>query len=157
MLAAMVDVPRQVTEAQMDAWIRDFDSWDLCDNCCMGLFDKTPFAYAKAMQWSTREREFEKRAGFAMMAALAVHDKKADNDKFDRFLRAIVAGSSDSRNFVRKAVNWALRQIGKRNEALRQRAMATAEEILATGHKSGRWVANDALRELRERRFPDAS
>ncbi|MDH3944308.1 MAG: DNA alkylation repair protein, partial [Anaerolineae bacterium] len=117
-LASMVDDPEQVTEAQMDAWAGDFNSWDLCDQCCGNLFDKTPFAYDKAVEWSGREEEFVKRAGFAMMAWLAVHNKKTEDGLFEVFLPIIVREAPDERNYVKKAVNWALRQIGKRNLAL---------------------------------------
>ena len=148
-LAAMVDEPERVTPRQMDEWAGEFDSWDVCDLCCSGLFDRTPYAYAKASQWSGAEGEYVKRAGFAMMAALAVHDKEAGDSKFVRFFPAIRAGSTDDRNFVKKAVNWALRQIGKRNARLNRKAVALAEEIREMGSRSARWVAADALRELR--------
>jgi 3-methyladenine DNA glycosylase AlkD len=147
-LASVVDLPQEVTPAQMDVWIRDFNSWDLCDQCCGNLFDKTPFAWRKAVQWSRRKREFEKRAGFAMMAGLARHDRIAPDERFVELLPVIEAGSGDERNYVRKAVNWALREIGKRNAQLRKEAIQCAERILETGTKSGRWIARDALREL---------
>jgi 3-methyladenine DNA glycosylase AlkD len=149
LLAGMVDDPAAVTEQQMEAWAADFDSWDVVDGTCSNLFDKTPFAWDKAEAWSAREEEFVKRAGFAMMATLAVHDKKAPDEAFVRFLPIIEREAGDRRNFVRKAVNWALRQIGKRNPALHGEAIATVERILATGPRAARWVANDALRELR--------
>ena len=148
-VAAMIDDPKKVTEAQMERWVKDFDSWDVCDDCCGTLFDKTPFAYRKAMEWCKREQEFVKRAGFAMMAELAVHDKAAEDGKFLQFLPAIRMGAIDERNFVKKAVNWALRQIGKRNPALNVRAIALAEEIARLDSRSARWIAADALRELR--------
>ncbi|MBI4336721.1 MAG: DNA alkylation repair protein [Chloroflexi bacterium] len=147
-LASMVDDPREVTEAQMERWAKEFDSWDVCDQCCSNLFDKTRYAYQKAVEWSSREEEFVKRAAFALMAALAVHDKKADDAAFLRFLSLIERESGDSRNFVRKAVNWALRQIGKRNASLNRAAIGAAEEVQQQGAKSARWVASDALREL---------
>jgi 3-methyladenine DNA glycosylase AlkD len=147
-LAALIDDPRLVTEAQMDAWAADFDSWDVCDQCGANLFDKTELAYRKAVEWAARDEEFVKRAGFALMAALAWHDKRAPDEAFLAFLPVIKRESVDGRNFVRKAVNWALRTIGKRNAALNIRAIATAEEIQATGSKPARWVAADALREL---------
>jgi 3-methyladenine DNA glycosylase AlkD len=149
LLAALVDRPQWVTEAQMDQWVGDFDSWDVCDTVCGKLLDKTPFAYAGAMQYATDEREFVKRAGYALMAWLAVHDKQRDDAPFEKFLVIIVAGADDERNFVKKAVNWALRQIGKRNATLRVQALTTAETLLATSSPSARWVARDALRELR--------
>jgi 3-methyladenine DNA glycosylase AlkD len=148
LLAAMVDDPAQVTEAQMEAWAAEFDSWDVVDGTCSSLFDRTPFAYAKAMEWSGRNEEFVKRAGFVLMAMLSVHDKAAPDDRFRRFFPLIEAEAGDPRNFVRKAVNWALRQIGKRNPALNEEAMRVAWRIQATGPRPARWVASDALREL---------
>lgn len=147
-LASMIDDPKLVTEAQMDRWVKDFDSWDVCDQCCGNLFDKTPFAYKKAAEWSRHKEEFVKRAGFALMAYLAWHDQKAEDQKFMKFLPRIKQDASDERNFVRKAVNWALRQIGKRNRNLNKAATKTAGEIQRLDSKSARWVASDALREL---------
>jgi 3-methyladenine DNA glycosylase AlkD len=147
-LAAMIDDPRKVAAKQMDHWVREFDSWDLCDQCCMNLFDKTPFAYRKALTWSRRREEFVKRAGFALMACLAVHDKQAPNEPFEKFLVAIERESYDDRNFVMKAVNWALRQIGKRNRELNRSALKKAREIQRFDSKSAKWVASDAIREL---------
>ena len=148
LIAAMIDDPTQVTEAQVESWVADFDSWTVCDCCCAYLFWKTPFAYRKAHEWSEREEEFIKRAGFALMAELAVHDKKAPDEPFLEFLPAIEAGSNDGRNFVKKAVNWALRQIGKRNANLNRAAIQSAREIHALGSSSAKWIASDALREL---------
>jgi 3-methyladenine DNA glycosylase AlkD len=147
-LAALVDVPEQVTEAQMERWVKDFDSWDVCDQVCSNLFDQTAFAYHKAAQWSRRDEEFVKRAGFALMVALAVHDKTARDAAFRKFLPLIRRAATDDRNFVKKAVNWALRQIGKRNRALNRAAVATAREIRRIDSPSARWIAADALREL---------
>ena len=147
-LACFIDSPKQVTPEQMERWASEFDSWDLCDQCCSNLFDKTPFAYQKAAEWSAREEEFVKRAGFVLMAALAVHDKKARDDKFIRFLPIIVRESDDERNFVKKAVNWALRQIGKRNKKLNVFAIDTAREIQERISPAARWIASDALKEL---------
>ncbi len=147
-LACLIDDPRQVTEAQMDRWVADFDSWDVCDGACGALFDKTPFAYAKAIEWSARQEEYVKRAAFSLMAALAVHDKRAQDEKLIQFLPIIERESGDDRNFVKKAVNWALRQIGKRNLALNAAAICVAEEIRAVDSRSARWIASDALREL---------
>ena len=147
-LASMVDYPEVVTEAQMDAWVQDFDSWDVCDECILNLFEKVEFAYRKAIEWSSNESEFIKRAGFVLMARLAVSDKKAPDEKFLDFLPIIKRESVDNRNFVKKAVNWALRQIGKRNPHLNQIAIKTAEEIQQIDAKSARWVAADAIREL---------
>jgi 3-methyladenine DNA glycosylase AlkD len=121
-LATLIDRPQEVTEAQMGAWASDFDSWDVCDQCCFNLFDKTRWAYQKAREWSGRDEEFVKRAGFALMAGLAIHDKRAGDDAFLPFLPIIQREAIDSRNFVKKAVNWALRQIGKRNANLNQLA-----------------------------------
>jgi 3-methyladenine DNA glycosylase AlkD len=147
-LAGMVDEPRLVTEEQMEQWAADFDSWDVCDQCCGNLFDKTEFAYRKAIEWAARDEEFVKRAGFALMAWLAFHDKRAPDEAFLEFLPVIKRESVDGRNYVKKAVNWALRQVGKRNPALNIMAIETAREIQATGSKAGRWTASDALREL---------
>lgn len=147
-LAGLIDDPAQVTVEQVERWVAGFDSWDVCDQVCMNLFDRTPFAYEKALEWSRRDEEFVKRAGFALMAVLAVHDKKADDSRFLKFLPAIVKASDDDRNFVKKAVNWALRQIGKRSLFLHGPAVRTAMEISSLGTKSGRWIASDALREL---------
>jgi len=150
-LASMIDDPRLVTPGQMEEWVRDFDSWDLCDQCCGNLFDKTEFAYAKAREWSTRKAEFEKRAGFALMAELAVHDKKTGDKEFLKFLAIIQKkGGGDDRNFVKKAVNWALRQIGKRNSQLNVAAVAVALRLLEKNDlPAAKWIATDALRELR--------
>ena len=150
-LAAMVDDPARVTEAQMERWVKDFDSWDVCDQVCSNLFDKTKFAHRKAVEWSRRDEEFVKRAGFVLMAALAVHDKSAPDAAFIKFLPLIQRGATDERNFVKKAVNWALRQIGKRNAALHRAAIATAREIQQIDSRAARWVAADALRELRRK------
>ncbi len=147
-LASMVDEVDKVTEEQMENWSKDFDSWDLVDGCCGNLFDQTRFAIRKAGEWSRRPEELVKRAGFVLMAELAVHDKKAPDRVFARFFPLIIGGASDDRNFVKKAVNWALRQIGKRNLALNRAAIRTAKEIAALGSRPARWVAADALREL---------
>jgi len=147
-LAGMVDDPEMVANKQMDSWVRDFDSWDVCDQCCSNLFGETEFAYKKAFEWSSKEEEFVKRAGFVMMAVLAVHDKEAKDEEFVKFLPLIKEKSVDERNFVRKAVNWALRQIGKRNRNLNLAAIKTAREIQKVDSKSAKWIAADALREL---------
>jgi 3-methyladenine DNA glycosylase AlkD len=149
-LSTIIDVPAQVTESQMEQWAIGFDSWDICDQCCSNLFSRTPFAIGKAKDWSTRNEEYVKRAGFVIMAALAVHDKKAVDGLFIDFLHIIDSeAADDDRPFVRKAVNWALRQIGKRNVKLQEAAIVTAEAVRARGTKSARWIAADALRELR--------
>jgi 3-methyladenine DNA glycosylase AlkD len=147
-LAFLIDDPSEVTEKQMEAWVREFDNWAVCDGCCANLFDKTVFAWKKAVEWSQRKREFEKRAAFTLMAALAVHDKKAADKQFVSFLPIIKREAKDERNFVKKAINWALRQIGKRNLALNKKAIQTAKEIQRLNSKSARWIAADALREL---------
>ena len=147
-LASMVDNPNQVIEGQMDKWVLDFDSWDVCDQCCMNLFWKTEFAWGKAVEWSSRSEEFARRAGFVMMAVLAVHDKSVVDDDFLRFFPVIKEGSCDERNFVRKAVNWALRQIGKRSAGLNVAAIDCAREIQGMDSRSAKWIANDAIREL---------
>jgi 3-methyladenine DNA glycosylase AlkD len=152
-LASLVDEPDKVTRAQMDRWARDFDSWDIVDQCCGNLFDKTPHAWDKAVEWSKRKPEFTKRAGFALMAWLAVHDKTAPDKRFKEFLPLIEAQADDDRNFVKKAVNWALRQIGKRNAALNAAALKTANKIAKRDSKSARWIARDAIRELEARTF----
>jgi 3-methyladenine DNA glycosylase AlkD len=132
----------------MEGWVKNFDSWDVCDLCCGDLFDRTKFAHQKAVEWSGREEEFVKRAGFTLMAALAVHDKKASDADFLKFLPIIKRESTDERNFAKKAVNWALRNMGKRNLDLNKMAIKTAEEIQKIDSKSARWIAADALREL---------
>ena len=147
-LACLIDDPTEVTEGQMEKWVKDFDSWDICDQCCSNLFDKTNFSYMKAIEWAQRDKEFEKRAGFVMMAVLAVHDKKAQDKAFMQFFPLILREAEDERNFVKKAANWALRQIGKRNHALNKKAIATANKIQRIDSKSARWIASDALREL---------
>lgn len=150
-LATLVDDPDRVTAAQMDAWSRDIDSWDICDQLCNNLFRKTRHARARALRWSRRKPEFVRRAGYVLMATLAVHDKAATDADFEPFFDAIRRGATDDRNFVKKAVNWALRQIGKRNPALRRRAIARARDLARTESPAARWIASDALRELRAR------
>lgn len=147
-LASIIDDPSQATSRQLDSWVRAFNSWDICDQCCTNLFVRTEFSHDKAMEWSMRTEEFIKRAGFSMMAVIAVHDKGAPDAAFAPFLERIKEESTDNRNFVRKAVNWALRQIGKRNMALRGEAIETAREIAMIDSKAARWIASDALREL---------
>ncbi len=148
LLACFIDRPDMVGEEQMESWVKDFDSWDVCDVCCSNLFDQTALAYEKAVQWCEREEEFVKRAGFVLMAALSVHDKKAENRVFVNFLPLMKKHATDERNFVKKAVNWALRQVGKRNQNLNRIAIKAAEEIRQIDSKSARWIASDAIREL---------
>ncbi|MBK5092076.1 MAG: DNA alkylation repair protein [Actinobacteria bacterium] len=147
-LAGMVDDPKAVDEEQMYNWARDFDSWDVCDQVCMNLFWLTPFAYQKCYEWSSKDEEFVKRAGFALMSRLAWSDKNAADREFIKFLPVIKREATDGRNFVKKAVNWSLRQIGKRNLALNKQAIKTAKEIQKLDSKSARWIAADALKEL---------
>jgi 3-methyladenine DNA glycosylase AlkD len=137
-----------VTEAQMEKWVKELRSWDICDGLCSNLFRKTEWAYAKASEWPEREEEFIKRAGFVMMAVLAVHDKAESDKTFVEFLGMIERESMDERNFVKKAVNWALRQIGKRNDVLHKKAIEYAERIAKQEARSAKWIAKDALREF---------
>lgn len=148
-LASLVDEPARVSQAQMDAWVADLDSWDVCDGVCGNLFDRTPFALDKAVEWSTREPELEKRAAFALMACAAVHRRDLPDAAFASVLPVIREQASDDRNYVKKAVSWALRQIGKRSPELNARAIRTAEQIERTDARSARWIARDALLELR--------
>lgn len=148
-MASLLADPELLTEEEMERWVRDLDSWDLCDQCCSNLFRRSPHAFRKALEWSGREEEFQKRAGFATMAALAVHGKGMSERDLQLLLEAVVRESHDDRNFVRKAVNWALRQVGKRDLVSNAMAIAAAERILAKGDRTSRWVAYDALRELR--------
>jgi 3-methyladenine DNA glycosylase AlkD len=148
LLASMVDDPAQTTEAQLEAWAAAFDSWDVCDQVCDNLFQHTAFAYPKAFEWSGRSQEFVKRAGFVLMACLAVYDKTSPEEKLAQFFPIILQASDDERNYVKKAVNWALRNLGKRSQALNKQAIAVAQEIQARGTHPARWIAADALREL---------
>jgi 3-methyladenine DNA glycosylase AlkD len=148
-LAGLIDEKEKVTEPQTEDWVKDFDSWAVCDGTCLNLFRYTPFAYKKCCEWSERQEEYVKRAAFALMACLAVSDKAADDRMFLRFLPLIKRQADDERNYVRKAVNWALRQIGKRNQRLNRVAIKAAREIHGRNSSSARWIALDALRELR--------
>jgi len=147
-LASLTDEPRLVSIEQMEVWVHEFDSWDVCDQTCGNLFDRTPYAYQKAIEWCHCEPEFVRRAGFVLMAELAVHDKNASDEAFIAFFPLIQQYAVDERNFVKKAVNWALRQIGKRNAMLHAQALEWAERISTMDSKAARWVAKDALREL---------
>jgi len=147
-LASMVEEPSKVTAEQVDEWVAGFDSWEVCDQCCMNLLDKLPFAYEMALELAEREREFEKRAGFALMACLAWHDKEAEDSRFEPFFEAVKRHADDDRTYVKKAVNWALRQMGKRSPGLNRKAIETAREIRRRDSKTARWIASDALREL---------
>jgi len=151
-VSAIIDDPSLVTPVQMDSWISDFNSWDLCDQCCLGLFVFTPYVFEKVEAWSYREPEFEKRAAFALLASAAVHCKKEADHTFIQLLPLIAEAADDERNFVKKAVNWALRQIGKRNVNLNRHAMQLAENLAGSEKsKSSRWIGKDALRELQTR------
>lgn len=152
-MASMIEDPKTVTDKQMDKWAIEFDSWDVCDQCCMNLFRKTPYAYKKIFEWSQKDEEFVKRAAFTLIATLAVHDKKADDSKFEQIFPLIIRESNDNRNFVKKAVNWALRQIGKRNASLNKKAIEIAKEIYEIDSKSAKWIAKDALRELKSEKI----
>ncbi len=147
-LATLVADPATFTRRHADRWVRSLDSWDVCDQFCSNLVARTPFADGAVRAWAARDEEFVKRAGFALIAALAVHDAAADDERFLSYLPLIEREAGDRRNFVRKAVNWALRQIGKRNASLNAAAIACARGILANGPREARWVASDALREL---------
>ncbi len=148
MLAAYVDEPARVTPAQMDRWCGDFDNWGICDTVCFALFDRTPHAWRKVEQWSRRRGEFARRAAFALLWGLTVHDKSAGDEPFARGLLLVERAATDERHFVKKAVNMALRAIGKRSPALNAAAVATAERLAASPQSAARWVGKDALREL---------
>ncbi len=148
MLACFVDEPKDVTALQMDRWCREFDNWAICDTACFHLFDRTPNAWAKARQWSVHRSEFIKRAGFALMASLVAHDREAQDDKFLALLPLIEKGAHDDRNFVKKAVNWALRTIGKHSHNLHSAALTVAERLARSEKPAPRWVGKDARREL---------
>ena len=147
-VAGMVADPAKLTEGQMEEWVKDIDSWDVCDQVCMNLFEKSQLAWKKIIDWSEREEEFVKRTAFSLIACLAWHDKKASDEKFVELLPVIMREAADERNFVKKAVNWALRNIGKRNVHLNEAAISTAKEIQRLDSKAARWIAADAIREL---------
>jgi 3-methyladenine DNA glycosylase AlkD len=148
MLAAFVDEPEQVTPAQMDRWCRDFDNWAICDTVCFHLFDRTPYAWRKVAQWSRRRDEFVRRAAFALLASLSAHDKRSGDEPFLEGLVLVERAAEDGRNFVKKAVSWALRSIGKRNPRLHAAAVASARRLSESPSPAPRWVGKDALREL---------
>ena len=148
LLACFIEDPAKVTSEQMDSWAKDFDSWDVCDQACTSLFDLTPLAWKKVFEWAKRDEEFVKRAAFSIIAGLAVHDKKASDKEFEQFSTLIKQHSVDERNYVKKAVNWALRNIGKRNLVLNKQMIKLSKEIQKIDSKSARWIANDAIREL---------
>lgn len=147
-LASMIDSLEELRDAQMEAWVMDFRSWDVCDQVCMNLFDRSPLAWVKIHQWAEREEEFVKRAAFALIASLAVHDKSAADDRFIELLPVICSGAVDDRNYVKKAVSWALRNIGKRSSVLNAAALQTARELEQMEASPAKWIARDAVREL---------
>ncbi len=151
-LAGFIDEPEKVTEIQLEKWVKDFDSWDVCDQV-VDLFSHTRFARRKIAEWSKRKEEFVKRAAFAMIAEIASRNKTTPDENFEEFFKIIQREATDERNYVRKAVNWALRNIGKRNRNLQKRAVTVAKEIQKIDSKSARWIAADALRELTQRSF----
>ena len=154
-LASMIDDPALVTNEQMDSWVSEFNSWDICDGVCGNLFDQTPYAWEKIGEWAADESEFVRRAGYVMIACLVSHDKIAPDGAFTALFPIIIAGVKDPRNFVRKAVNWAIRGIGKRNLALNKATITLSEEILTIDDKTARWIARDALRELRGKKVQE--
>lgn len=154
-VAFMIDDPKLVTEGQMDRWAKDFRSWDICDGCCLHLFVDAEAAPKKAVQWTKSTGEYVKRAGYVMIAVIAIHYKNSEDDFFRSFFPLIVKGSTDDRSYVKKAVNWALRQIGKRNVRLNKEAIAVAERISRLDSKAARWIASDALRELRSEKVQE--
>ncbi len=147
-VASMIDLPEAVTEDQMEAWVADFNSWDVCDQVCLNLFEKTLYAQQKISEWSRRDEEFVKRAAYAIIAGLAWHDKKATDDQFIGYFPVIKSGASDERNFVKKAVSWALRTIGERNLELNKAAIQLAREIQELDPRAAGWIASNTLREL---------
>jgi 3-methyladenine DNA glycosylase AlkD len=148
-LACMIDDPERVSSAQLNEWVLEFDYWEICDQCCMNLFRKTSFAYNKIFEWGENEAEFVKRAAFSLLAVMAVHDKKQPNQQFEQYYPLLISASTDNRNFVKKSVNWALRSIGKKNSSLNKSSIDLAEEILALNTKSSKWIASNALKELK--------
>jgi len=148
MLAPFVDEPEKVTAAQMNRWARDFDNWAVCDHACFHLFDRTPHAWARIEQWSVRRDEFVKRAAFALLASVALHDKRAPDEPFLDSLALIERAAPDERNFVKKGVSWALRLVGRRNRALNAASVETARRLIDSPHDAARWIGRDAVREL---------
>ncbi len=148
MLASFVDDPQLVTPAQMDSWCHDFDSWAICDTVCFHLFDRTPHAFRKIRQWADRKPEFEKRAAFALLASVALHDKSADDELFAQCLPLVESAATDERNFVKKSLVWALRSIGERGIALNAAASMVAQRLAATPDATARWIGKTTLREL---------
>jgi 3-methyladenine DNA glycosylase AlkD len=148
LLACFIDDPEKITSDQMNHWAEDFDSWDVCDQACTSLFDLSPLAWKKIVEWAKRDEEYVKRAAFSLIAGLAVHDTTATDHEFEQLLPLIKKYATDDRNYVKKAVNWALRNLGKRNQHLNKKAIQTAKELLKSNSPSARWIASDAYREL---------
>jgi 3-methyladenine DNA glycosylase AlkD len=148
LLACFIDDPNRVTSEQMDGWVNDFDSWDICDQACTSLFDLNPLAWTKVFEWATRDEEFVKRGAFALIAGLSVHDKRASDKNFEQFFPLIKQHSIDERNYVKKAVNWALRNIGKRNVSLNKKTIELSKDMLKIDSKAAKWIARNALKEL---------
>ncbi len=148
LLSSFIDDPAALTGKEMERRVKQFDSWDICDGACMMVFDRTPFAFEKAHAWAARKEEFVKRAGFVMMASIAVHNKKLDDRELLPFFDEIIKAAGDERNFVKKAVNWALRQLGKRSSVLHPHAMETIQKLYALENKTAAWIAKDAEKEL---------
>jgi len=147
-LAAMIGDPQKLTEEQMEDWVKDINSWDVCDQVCMNLFEKSPLAWKKIRDWANRDEEFAKRTAFSLIACLAWHDKKTEDEKFIALFPVIREGARDERNFVKKAVNWAMRNMGKRNRNLNTAVVDIAKEIQKFDSKAARWIATDAIKEL---------
>ncbi|MEP7264826.1 MAG: DNA alkylation repair protein [Bacteroidota bacterium] len=147
-VALFISEKKKITDKLMETWLKDFNSWDIVDNACSSFFIHSPNAYEKAIEWTSRKKEFEKRTGFSLMCYLAVHDKQAEDAKFEQFFPYIYKESNDERNFVKKAINWAIRQIGKRNERLCKKVIKLTKDIQKKEDASSKWIAADALREL---------
>ncbi len=155
LLAPLIDEADSVTEDQMERWAADFHSWDVCDQCCSNLFDRTGHCQKKIREWVGSDKEFVRRAGFVLMATSAVHDKKAPDERFVQYLPLVKKYSYDSRNFVKKGINWALRQIGKRNIRLHGKALKVAKELMASDDKTKRWVGSVAVKELEKKEITE--
>ena len=151
MITAFIDEPDRVTKAQMDRWCREFDNWAICDTLCFKLFDRTPYAWSKVVEWSNKKDEYVKRASFALLASLSGHDKSATDEQFLECLPLIERAASDGRNFVKKGVSWALRGLGRRNITLNKAAVELAERLANSSEASARWIGRDALRDLNGR------
>jgi 3-methyladenine DNA glycosylase AlkD len=156
-LASLIDEPERVTKTQMDRWVKAFDNWEICDQCCQNLFWRTPFALVKALEWTKRPEEFVKRAGFVLVAVLAVHDKQTEDDTFVGLLPRLIAAADDERAYVHKGASWALRQIGKRDDHLRTRVLKAVGPCVDSDSRATRWVARDVSRELLLRATPAPS